>query len=82
MCVEYKSTRGETILILKKGEQMIKPNELFASSGLKLDQFNVMLYKLFILKNLYIFNTNTKKSIYMIYKYIACCFIYTTNMST
>jgi hypothetical protein len=25
---EYKSTRGETILILKKGEQMIKPNEL------------------------------------------------------
>lgn len=47
---EYKSTRGETILILKKGEQMIKPNELFASSGLKLDQFNVMLYKLFILK--------------------------------
>ena len=48
---EYKSTRGETILILKKGEQMIKPNELFASSGLKLDQFNVMLYKLFILKN-------------------------------
>lgn len=39
---EYKSTRGETILILKKGEQMIKPNELFASSGLKLDQFNVI----------------------------------------
>lgn len=47
---EYKSTRDETILILKKGEQMIKPNELFASSGLKLDQFNVMLYKLFTLK--------------------------------